>query len=179
MTTDVPHLGIDHAADLALAVAAYRCDPLGIIRALRQGALVDVASGNGFTPLMWVAFRSAVGFDPLVSARWLLAAGAEVNRIGSRPPATALTLACEMLHAPLVDHLLRHGADPNPPQRVDSPLHDALPSVEIIELLIRAGADRLRRYKGQTALERYREIWVEPGHGNTARDRAMIRLLGG
>jgi ankyrin repeat protein len=179
VTTTTYDFGIDHPADLALTAAAYNCDPLGIIRALRNGALVDVASGNGFTPLMWVCFRSAVGFDPVVSARWLLAAGADINRIGCKPPVTALTLACEMHYIPLIEHLLRSGADPNPPAYVDSPLHNALPSVEVVQLLIGAGAELTRRHRGQTAYERYAEGWADPVRGDRQRDAAMERLLSG
>jgi hypothetical protein len=176
--TDSYSFGIDHPGDLALTTAAYHCDPLGIARALRAGALVDVASANGFTPLMWVCFRSAVGFDPLVSARWLLAAGADVNRIGGNLPATALTLACEMHNATLVGLLIKSGADPDPPRHVDSPLHCALPADDVVALLIAAGADRHRIYRGQTALERYVEGWVDPRSGDPARDARMQRLLG-
>lgn len=170
--------GIDHPADLALAVAAYNCAPLGIIRALRDGALVDVASSNGFTPLMWVSFRSGIGFDPMASARWLLAAGADVNRVGGNLPATALTLACEMHDAELVGLLLRNGADPDPPRHVDSPLHCALPAADVVALLIAAGADRNRIYRKQTALERYLEGWADPEFGDADRDAVMRRLLG-
>lgn len=178
VATDFYSFGIDHPADLALATAAYNGDPLGIARALRAGALVDAASANGFTPLMWVAFRSAVGFDPIVSARWLLAAGADVNRIGGNLPATALTLACEMHHTALVDLLLRNGADADPPRHVDAPLHCALPATDVVALLVAAGADRQRRYRGQTALERYVEGWVDPDLGDEERDAEMERLLG-
>jgi ankyrin repeat protein len=172
-----PPFGIAHPADLALTTAAYHGDPLGIARALRAGALVDVASANGFTPLMWVCFRSGVGFDPMASARWLLAAGADVNRFGGNLPATALTLACEMQHAALVALLLRNGADPDPPRHVDSPLHCALPADDVVALLIAAGADRHRIDRGQTALERYIEGWVDAKNGDRDRDARMRRLL--
>jgi ankyrin repeat protein len=175
--TDSYSFGIDHAADLALTMAAYNGDPLGIARALRAGALVDVASANGFTPLMWVCFRSGVGFDPMASARWLLAAGADVNRVGGNLPATALTLACEMQDAALVAFLLKNGADPDPPRHVDSPLHCALPTTDVVALLIGAGADRHRMHRGQTALERYVEGWVDATDGDPQRDAAMRRLL--
>jgi ankyrin repeat protein len=175
--TDSYSFGIDHPADLALTTAAYNGDPLGIARALRAGALVDVASANGFTPLMWVCFRSAVGFDPMVSARWLLAAGADINRIGGNLPATALTLACEMQDEALVRFLLKNGADPDPPRHVDSPLHCALPADDIVALLIGAGADRHRIYRGQTAFERYAEGWIDATDGDRDRDARMRRLL--
>jgi ankyrin repeat protein len=178
VATDTYSFGIDHPADRALATAAYNCDPLGIARALRAGALVDVASTNGFTPLMWVCFRAAVGFDPMASARWLLAAGADVHRSGGNLPATALTLACEVHDAALVQLLLRSGADADPPRHVDSPLHCALPADDVVALLLAAGADRSRRYRGQTALERYVEGWVDPALGDPGRDAAMARLLG-
>ncbi len=178
VATDQHSFGIDHPADLALTIAAYNCAPLGIVRALRAGALVDVASANGFTPLMWVSFRSGVGFDPMGAARWLLAAGADVNRIGGNLPATALTLACEMQNAALVAFLLRNGADPDPPRYVDSPVHCALPSTDVVALLIAAGANRHRMCRGQTALERYAEGWMDPECGDAARDAAMRGLLG-
>ena len=178
MTASFYDFGIEHPDDLALAVSAYNCDPLGIIRALRRGALVDVACGNGFTPLMWVAFRSAVGFDPVVCARWLVAAGADVNRIGSNPAVTALTIACEMHNRDLVGFLLDNSADPDPPRHVESPLHNALPSVEIVSRLIAAGADPTRRFKRQTVLEAYLEGWSDPQDGDEERDAAMARLLG-
>jgi ankyrin repeat protein len=170
--------GIDHQADRELTAAAYRCEPLGIVRALRRGALVDVASRNGFTPLMWVAFRSAVGIDPIGAARWLIAAGSDINRDAGKPPTVALTLACEMGAAALVEHFLQSGADPNPPAHVDPPLHSALPALDIVRMLLAAGAERTRLWKGQTALERYAELWRDQRHGDEDRDAEMRLLLG-
>lgn len=170
--------GIAHPADRDLTAAAYRCEPLGIVRALRHGALVDVASRNGFTPLMWVAFRSAVGFDPMGAARWLIAAGSDINREGGKPPTVALTVACEMGSAGLVEHLLQSGADPNPPAHVDPPLHNALPAFDIVRMLLAAGAERTRLWKGQTALDRYEELWRDVRGGDDDRDALMRHLLG-
>ncbi|QCK87410.1 hypothetical protein E8L99_17425 [Phreatobacter aquaticus] len=170
--------GIAHPADRDLTAAAFRCEPLGIVRALRQGALVDVASRNGFTPLMWVAFRSAVGFDPIGAARWLIAAGSDINRSGGKPPTVALTLACEMGSTALVEHMLLSGADPNPPAHVDPPLHSALPQLDIVRLLLSAGAERTRLWNGLTALDRYEELWRDPRHGDPDQDALIRHLLG-
>lgn len=178
MTTREDRFGIEHSADLALTAAAYHCDPLGIARALRGGALVDVASRNGFTPLMWVCFRGSAGFDPVVSVRWLLAAGADINHIGGRPPCTPLTIACEMQDVQLVELILRNGGDPNPPSYVDSPLHNAVPSLDVVRLLVGAGADKTRLSRGQTALERYVEGRVEPTSEQRGADAEMTALLG-
>lgn len=176
--------GIDDPVDFRLLAGAYNGDVPVIIEALAAGAWVDVPSAQGWTPLMWLSMRSLVAFDPVASARWLLAAGAEINRfipaggegIGGDTP---LTLACEAGDDPLIDFLLVNHADPNPPSAACPPLHLCLPSEKAVRRLLAAGADHQRRFLGQTALERYIEGWGDQDYRDDAQFETMVRLLGG
>ncbi|KAF0127965.1 MAG: hypothetical protein FD152_2424 [Xanthobacteraceae bacterium] len=176
--------GIDDPIDFRLLVGAYNGDVPVIVEALAAGAWVDAPSTQGWTPLMWLSMRGLVAFDPVASARWLLAGGAEINRfvpagsdgIGGDTP---LTLACEAGDRGLIDFLLANHADPNPPCAACPPLHLALPSEATVRRLLAAGADPGRRFGGQTALERYVEGWGDPDYRDDAEFETMVRLLGG
>ena len=96
---------------------------------------------------------------------------------GSVAGDTPLTLACEAGDADLVAFLLANDADPDPPDGAFPPLHAALPSERTVRMLLAAGADRRRRFRGQTALERYVEGWGDPQDRDDARFAAMERLL--
>lgn len=176
--------GIDDPVDFRLLVGAYNGDVPVIIEALAAGAWVDAPSTQGWTPLMWLSMRSLVAHAPVASARWLVAAGAEINRfvpagadgVGGDTP---LTLACEAGDDALIDFLLANNADPNPPCAACPPLHLSLPSERAVRRLLAAGADARRRFGGQTALECYVEGWGDPGYRDDAQFETMVRLLGG
>lgn len=172
---------IDDPVDRLLVIGAYNGDVELIVEALAKGAKADVGTVNDWTPLLWLCMRSLVGFDPVLSAKWLLAAGAEVNRIarnieGNRAE-TALSLACEAGNTELVAFLLANGADPNAPAPVYPPLHAALPSVEMVGMLLRAGADRTRRFKGTTAQQSYEEGWGADEFRDEDRHEAIMALF--
>jgi ankyrin repeat protein len=181
---DTNSFGIADPVDFRLLAGAYNGDVPVIVEALAAGAWVDVPSTQGWTPLMWLAMRGLVAFDPVTSARWLVAAGAEVNRFvpasaGGSGGDTPLTLACEAGEMDLVGFLLANHADPDPPDGAFPPLQACLPSEKAVRRLLAAGADPYRRFRGQTALERYVEGWGDPDYRDDAAFEIMVRLLGG
>lgn len=176
--------GIEDPIDFRLLVEAYNGDVPVIVETLARGAWVDAPSTQGWTPLMWLSMRSMVAFDAVVSARWLIAAGAEVNRFvsasdGGSGGDTPLTLACEAGDQGLIDILLANHADPNPPYGACPPLHLALPSEANVRRLLAAGANPNRRFSDQTALDRYVEGWGDPDYRDDAKFETMVRMLGG
>lgn len=179
MTTNM--FGVANPVDFDLLTAAYNGEEGLIARALAGGAAANVTSSNGWTALMWLSMRSAVAFAPVPSAARLLAAGADINCVASSGSNglsdTPLSLACEAGYGAYVAFLLENGADPNPPDPIYPPLHAALPSPEIVAVLLRAGAGRQRRFKGQTPWERYEEGWGDPEYRDDEAYLAMETLL--
>lgn len=114
--------------------------------------LVDVMSGDGFTPLHLAAF-----FGQTDAVRLLLARGATVDRNGTGwMTGTPLHAAASGSHAGVVRMLLDAGADANNRQRHGyTPLHSAAANgdLESLELLLDAGADpTATNDDGETAL---------------------------
>ncbi len=139
------------SADDALAQLIRSGDRDAAIEAIRDGAEVNAAQGDGTTPLHWAVYR----LDPeLVQA--LLANGAQpdvTNRYGSSPLGEAVKTA----NIELVEMLLDAGADveaPNEDGQTALMLSARAGSLEVAELLLRHGADVNARetWRGQTAL---------------------------
>ncbi len=139
------------SADDALAELIRSGDRDTAIAAIRDGAEVNAAQGDGTTPLHWAVYR----LDPeLVQA--LLANGARpdvTNRYGSSPLGEAVKTA----NIELVEMLLDAGADvdaPNEDGQTALMLSARAGSLEVAELLVRHGADVNARetWRGQTAL---------------------------
>jgi ankyrin repeat protein len=137
-----------------LAAAARDGEATVVSEALRGGAAVDAATGDGMTALHWAAER---GHAQIVQQ--LCEAGADVTlrtRVGGYTP---LHLAARRGSGKAVERLLAAGADPNTQttsSRVTA-LHVAAAAVdggEAVAALLSAGADpnALEASAGQTPL---------------------------
>ncbi|MBF0147498.1 MAG: ankyrin repeat domain-containing protein [Magnetococcales bacterium] len=87
---------------------AVEGNPVGVKKALDQGADVNAPSKSGMTPLMWAVQE---GHDEI--AGYLLKKGADVNAFHLRGGCSALILAAEWLRPTMVDLLIDNGADIN------------------------------------------------------------------
>jgi ankyrin repeat protein len=133
---------VNRAIDYALIIAAYNGDAATVRSALSSGADPDVRTRNGYTPLHWLSMRSLVADDPITCTAALVSAGANVDHL-TPDGASPLSLACAAGLTELVAYLLAAGANPDPPHPAEPPLHRALPSLERVRLLIKAGAPTL------------------------------------
>ncbi len=140
--------GVDRATPLHYAIQADRPNVVALL--LDSGASLFPSMVNGGTPL-----ERAVQLDRLECAKVLLRKGADPrvhitggNATGGAPHSSALIEATQWGSAECVRLLLEH--DPTLVDVVDEfrgrrPL-DAAASVEIVELLLKAGADPMPRY---------------------------------
>lgn len=119
--------------------ALQRRDRVALQRALAEHG-PEARDRGGATPLM-----EAVMLGDLDSVRILLESGAD-TAAANRSGMTALHLASQEYHVPIVDALLRAGADPNQQDAYgNTPLSRAVFESrgrgEVIEVLLRSGAD--------------------------------------
>jgi ankyrin repeat protein len=96
-----------HAATAEVADAAMRGDRAAVRAALARKADVNLAQVDGSTALHWAVER-----DDLELADLLLRAGSRVS-VRTREGVTPLQLAAINGSAPMLDRLLKGGADPN------------------------------------------------------------------
>ncbi|HEX6999369.1 MAG TPA: ankyrin repeat domain-containing protein [Gammaproteobacteria bacterium] len=154
------------AADAPLAALIQAGDRDAALAAIRAGADVNAAQGDGTTPLHWAVYR----IDPELTAE-LLAHGARadaINIYGSSPLAEAAKIG----HAGLAEMLLDAGADvesPNQDGQTALMLAARAGSVEVARLLVARGTDVNARetWRGQTAL-----MWAAD-----AKAPEVVRLL--
>lgn len=123
----------------------------------QDGTLANRDSADGFSGLGLAAF-----FGHLEIAKFLVAAGADVNRPSNNAFRVApLHSAVESGISGLVELLLTHGAKPDVAEFLEAtPLHSAAARgrLEMVEKLLAAGADRQRKTKdGKTAAELARQ----------------------
>jgi ankyrin repeat protein len=95
------------AADSRLIDAIRSKDHAAIGALIKQRTDVNVAAGDGTTPLHW-----AVHYDDAATTELLLRSGAKVNAADDTG-VTPLYLACTNRNAPIVQKLLASGANPN------------------------------------------------------------------
>ncbi|MBF0423389.1 MAG: ankyrin repeat domain-containing protein [Magnetococcales bacterium] len=87
---------------------AVEGNPVGVKKALDQGADVNFPSKSGMTPLMWAVQE---GHDEI--AAYLVKKGADVNAYHQRGGCSALILAVDWLRPNMVDLLMASKADVN------------------------------------------------------------------
>ncbi|HEY8520531.1 MAG TPA: ankyrin repeat domain-containing protein [Gammaproteobacteria bacterium] len=139
------------AADATLASLIQAGDREAALAAIRAGADVNAAQGDGTTPLHWAVYR----IDPELAAE-LLRRGARadaINLYGSSPLAEAAKIG----HAGLAEMLLDAGADvesPNQDGQTVLMLAARAGAADVAKLLVERGADVNAReaWRGQTAL---------------------------
>jgi ankyrin repeat protein len=156
---------IASAATSDVADAAQRGDRATVRAALARKADVNVAQIDGSTALHWAVER-----DDLEMAELLIRAGARVAA-RTREGVTPLQLAATNGSAPMIDRLLKAGADPN---AALTPAGDTAVMMaartgkpDAIRALVEAGANvnAKETWGGTTAL-----MWaVSEGHADAAR----------
>ncbi len=139
------------AADADLAALIRNGDRDAALAAVRAGADVNVAQGDGTTPLHWAVYK----VDPELT-RELLKHGANPNAKSSLG-ATPLAEAAKLANAELVQLLIKARADVNEANEDgQTPLMLAARtgSVPVADLLVRAGANvnAKESWREQTAL---------------------------
>ena len=92
----------------SLPDAVQNDDQAAVTALLKQKADVNAAQGDGTTALHWAAFN-----DNLDLAKTLLAAGANVKATTRDGAITPLMMACRNGSAPMIELLLKAGANPN------------------------------------------------------------------
>jgi len=99
--------GLIAAADTRLADAAQQGNKEAVRTLLKEKADVNAAQGDGMTALHWAANK-----DDFDMVKLLLAAGANAKAMTRLGEITPLFMACINGDAPMIDALLRAGADP-------------------------------------------------------------------
>ncbi len=133
-------------------LAAYNCD-LDLLRErIAAGDDLHLKDSNGYTPLLWCAFRSRVGENQHEIAKTLLKAGANPNDVTTSNNESALEWAIQAGNPLVVKILLDYGADVNLIGCV-TPLIAAAREgdKEMIQLLLQRGADPSIKVSGYTA----------------------------
>jgi uncharacterized protein len=140
------------ASDTRLADAVQRGASETARLLLKQKADVNGAQGDGMTALHWAATR-----DDVAMARLLLAAGANVKAETRMGAVTPLFMAAKNGSAPMIEELLKAGADPGRPDATGvTPLMlvAASGSTDAIKVLLsrRVNVNAAENAHGQTAL---------------------------
>src|ERR1700679_751752 len=94
--------------DTRLPEAAQNGNQAEVQALLKAHVSVDSAEGDGSTALHWAAYQ-----NNLALAEELLDAHANVNAVTRIEALTPLYMACESGSAPMVELLLKHGANVN------------------------------------------------------------------
>jgi ankyrin repeat protein len=145
-------LGSNPKPDDRLSQAVQRGDRPAVESLLRSHVPVDSAEGDGTTALHWAAYQNNIAL-----AQLLLDAHANVNVKTRIDAATPLFMACQNGSAPMIELLLRHGANVNTPNALGTtPLMIAASSgnADAVKVLLTHGADPNARESAhqQTAL---------------------------
>src|SRR3984957_19558619 len=171
------------ASDARLSQAARRGDHSAITTLLSQGVDIDGAQGDGSTALHWAALN-----DDLETAKSLLAAGANVKVTTREVGITPLFMACTNGNAPIVEVLLKAGADANSVKANGTTalmLAAASGNSQAVKILLDHGAkvDAKESVHGQTALmfaaalNRDAVVGVLLAHGADANIATSVRKM--
>src|SRR5262249_32721444 len=103
-------LSTERQSRFSLHQTAYYAHADGVVALLDAGHDPNEHDKHGYTPLLWAAFRGAMGNQvPVIQA--LIAAGADVNAITRAGDANVLMLAIEAQEDVIVRTLLEHEAE--------------------------------------------------------------------
>lgn len=138
--------------DTRLADAAMRGDKDTVRSLLKQKVDVNAPQGDGATALHWAAFQ-----DDVEMAQLLLNAGANVKAATREGAITPLFMACTNGSAPMIERLLKAGADARSTKSKGTTalmIAAASGSADAVKVLLDHGADlTAKEYAhGQTAL---------------------------
>ena len=173
----------------ALLTAATAGNVDKIRKHLADGAAIEATNVNRWTPVM-----CAAGHGHLEAYQMLVEAGAYLHALGMRQT-DLLELAVDGGNVVIVRDLLQRGLpvdghwqllDPNNPvlRKIghDTPLIRAAQNgnVEMVRVLLDAGADRDRKHQGKTALDLAKECLRDPDfEDDHPAYREIVVLLGG
>ena len=153
-----------HAADTAVADAVQNRDLATARTLLKQQALLKQAGVNAAQPDGTTALHWAAHWNDTDGVALLLSAGANAKAI-NRYGATPLSEAAALGNAPIIDQLLKAGADPNTRTTADGETvlmtSARAGNLDAVKILLNHGADvnAKEAYKGQTAL-----MWAAAEH---------------
>ena len=171
-------------SDSGLSNAAMQGDRDAVRSLLKRKADVNAPQGDGTTALHWAAFR-----DDVEMAQLLLGAGANVMATTRLGDLTPLFMAAKNGSAPMIELLLKAGADPNSTDsHGTTPLMSAAASgsTDAIKVFLSHGADVNAKETtwGQTALmfaaslNRAEAITLLIAHGADPKATAKVASLG-
>jgi hypothetical protein len=130
-----------------LHIAAYNANVELVLEFLDAGNDPNEYDQSGYTPLLWAAFRGAVGYQlPVIQA--LISAGADVNAVTRAGDSSALMLAVQTGND-------EHGAEVNRAADEVTPLMVAARggNAQIVRTLLELGADPTLRTGKYTAAD--------------------------
>src|ERR1700722_18659544 len=171
------------AGDARLSEATMRGDHNAVTTLLSQGVDIDGAQGDGSTALHWAAFN-----DDLETTKALLAAGANVKVTTREGGITPLFMACTNGNGPIMEALLKAGADANSVKANGTTalmLAAASGNSQAVKILLDHGAkvDAKESVHGQTALmfaaalNRDAVVGVLLAHGADANIATSVRKM--
>ncbi|MGY8685213.1 ankyrin repeat domain-containing protein [Bradyrhizobium sp. UFLA05-153] len=149
-----------------LHLAAYHADVEHVLEFLDAGDDPNEYDQSGYTPLLWAAFRGAVGNQlPVILA--LISAGADVNAVTRAGDSSVLMLAVQAGSDVLVRALVELGAEVDRATDEVTPLMLAarIGEERIARTLLELGADPTVRAGKYTAAD---YAW-QGGHDQLAR----------
>ena len=125
-----------------LHLAAYNADAGQVRNLLQAGGDPNGYDEHGYTPLLWAAFRGAVG-DQLPVVQALLEAGADIEAVTRAGDSTVSMLAVQSGNEALVRALAERGAGIDRPADEVTPLMVAARrgDLRMVQTLLGLGAD--------------------------------------